>query len=247
MNRKNKMKLLIMLLLASTLVNAQTLPDYAKEKRWAQQIEDGLMDGDVVWLTANDHEFMSIYTPSETDTQKTAIIVHGLGVHPDWQQVIQPVRVALTTQGFNTLSIQMPVLDNEAHAGAYRAVFPQADLRIQAAADYLHQNDLIANVLIAHSLGSVMSTHYLANNKHPFNRFVGIGMPGDNAQYLSKLTIPVLDLYGDEDIVSVLDSVQTRAQAAKDNANYTQKMVTADHFFNDRDELLIESVDTWLK
>jgi alpha/beta superfamily hydrolase len=241
------MKLLIMLLLVNTLVNAQTVPDYAKETRWAQQVEDGLMDGDALWLTANNHEFMSIYTPSETDTQRTAVIVHGLGVHPDWQQVIQPLRVALTTKGFNTLSIQMPVLDNEAHAGAYQAVFTQADQRLQAVATYLHQNDLLADVLIAHSLGSVMSTHYLANNKHPFKRYVGVGMPGDSADYLPKLNIPILDLYGDEDITSVLNSVKARALAAKDNMNYTQKMVTADHFFNDRDEILIESVGAWLK
>ena len=241
------MKLLAALLLISGLVNAQTTPDYAKETRWAEQVEDGLMDGDVVWLTANSHEFMSIYTPSETDTQKTAIIVHGLGVHPDWQQVIQPLRVALTTQGFNTLSIQMPVLDNEAHSGAYRSVFPQADQRIQAAVEYLQKNDLIADVLVAHSLGSVMSTHYLANYPHPFKRFVGVGMPSDNANYLPKLSIPILDLYGDQDIESVLTSVKARAQAAKGNNNYTQIMVGADHFFNDKDEVLINSVGAWLK
>jgi len=241
------MKLLATLLLISGLASAQTTPDYAKEARWAEQVEDGLMDGDVVWLKANSHEFMSIYTPSESDTQKTAVIVHGLGVHPDWQQVIQPLRVALTTQGFNTLSIQMPVLDNSAHSGAYQAVFPQADQRIHSAVEYLHQQDLIADVLVAHSLGSVMSTHYLANNQHPFKRFVGVGMPSDNANYLLKLSLPILDLYGDQDIESVLSSVEARAQASKHNASYTQKVVGADHFFNDKDQVLIESVGAWLK
>lgn len=242
-----KMKLLVTLLLISGLAGAQTLPDYAKEKRWAEQIEDGLMDGDAVWIKANSHEFMSIYTPSESDTKKTAIVVHGLGVHPDWHQIIQPLRVALTTQGYNTLSIQMPVLDNSAHSGDYQAVFPQADQRIRSAVEYLNQQDLVADVLIAHSLGSVMSTHYLANNQHPFKRFVGVGMPSGNVDYLSKLSLPILDLYGDQDIESVLSSVKARAQASKNNAGYTQKVVGADHFFNDKDQVLIETVGAWLK
>jgi hypothetical protein len=46
------------------------------------------MDGEVVWLSANKQQFMSLYTPSETNTKRVAVIVHGLGLHPDWAQVI---------------------------------------------------------------------------------------------------------------------------------------------------------------
>ncbi|MDG2395350.1 MAG: hypothetical protein P8M52_03280, partial [Candidatus Thioglobus sp.] len=59
--------------------------------------------------------------------------------------------------------------------------------------------------------------------------------------------IPVFDLYGDEDLESVLKSVKDRANASKNNSNYSQMKVSADHFFNDKDGLLIESVGTWLK
>jgi hypothetical protein len=91
-------------------VFAQVVPNYAKEKRWASQVEDGLMDGDVVWLSANKQPFMSLYTPSETNTKRAALIVHGLGVHPDWAQVIQPLRVALSEKGWHTLSVQITTL-----------------------------------------------------------------------------------------------------------------------------------------
>jgi alpha/beta superfamily hydrolase len=246
-NKGNIMKLLTLLLLMIGTVNAQITPDYAKETRWAEQVEDGLMDGDSVWLTASDHEFMAIYTPSETDTKRTAVVVHGLGVHPDWVQVIQPLRVALTSQGFNTLSIQMPVLENDAHSGEYKQVLGHADLRIKAAVEYLEKEGLVSDVLVAHSLGSVMSTHYLANFVHPFKRFVGIGMGPATAEYLKKIDIPVFDLYGDEDLEAVLTSVKDRANASKNNSNYSQMKVSADHFFNDKDSLLIESVGTWLK
>ncbi|MBT3195790.1 MAG: DUF3530 family protein [Candidatus Ruthia sp.] len=240
-------KILVALILLSNIVFAQVIPDYAKEARWASFIEDGLMDGDVVLLKANDHEFLAIYTESESDTKKTAVVVHGLGVHPDWPQVIQPLRVALTERGFNTLSIQMPVLENGVGFERYLPLFTDADNRINSAVNYLAAQDLEANVLIAHSLGSEMSAHYLANNKNPFKRFVGIGMPGPSAPYLSNINIPVLDLYGDEDIPSVMQGVQEKQRASKHNTNYRQIMANADHFFNDKDDLLIDEVSAWLK
>ena len=240
-------KILVALILLSNIVFAQVVPDYAKEARWASFIEDGLMDGDVVFLKANDHEFLAIYTESESDTKQTAVVVHGLGVHPDWPQVIQPLRVALTERGFNTLSIQMPVLENGVGFEGYLPLFADADNRINSAVNYLTAQDLEANVLIAHSLGSEMSAHYLANNTNPFKRFVGIGMPTPSAPYLSKINIHVLDLYGDEDIPSVMQGIQEKQRASKHNTNYRQLMVNADHFFNDKDDLLIYEVSAWLK
>ncbi len=241
------MKILLILLLVSQLTWAQTVPDYAKEIRWAEQVEEGIMEGDVVWLKANNHEFMSIFTPSESNTQKTAIIVHGLGVHADWSQVVQPLRTALTQQGFNTLSIQMPVLKNGVESEGYAPLFNAVDKRIAAAVEYLQSQDLEPDALIAHSLGSVMSVHYLANNPQAFKRFVGVGMPDMTVKYLAKINIPMLDLYGTKDIQSVLHSVKGRAKAAKLNADYLQMQVDADHFFDEKDALLINKVGAWLK
>ncbi|MBT7412352.1 MAG: DUF3530 family protein [Candidatus Thioglobus sp.] len=241
------MKLLLSLLLITNLAFAQVVPDYAKEARWAEQVEDTLMDGDVIWLNANSHEFLAIYTPSESDAKQTAVVVHGLGVHPDWGQVVQPLRVALTEKGFNTLSIQMPVLENGVGSDGYMPLLVDADNRINSAVNYLTAQGLEANVLIAHSLGSVMSTHYLANNANPFKRYVGIGMPKTTAQYLSNIDIPVLDLYGNDDIPPVLNGTKLKAQQSKHNSNYTQIEVGADHFFNDKDDLLIDTISAWLK
>lgn len=240
------MRLLLTLFFVAIASMAQALPDYAKESRWVDQVEDELMDGDAVFLQANNHEFMSIYTSSESNTKRTAVIVHGLGAHPNWQQVIQVLRVSLTTQGFNTFSIQMPVLGNDADSHAYMPLLDDADQRIYSAVDYLITEGLQPDLLVSHSLGSVMSTHYLANNSHPFKRFIGVGMLDMSAKYLSSINIPVLDLYGDQDIKSVLSSVDARAKSASHNNQYFQKKVRADHFFNEKNELLIDTVNAWL-
>ena len=89
--------------------------DTAKEKRWADQIVDTLMEGEAVWLQAGQTKFLGIYTESATKPAKGAVIVlHGIGAHPDWTDVVHPLRVGLTEHGWTTLSLQMPILANEA-------------------------------------------------------------------------------------------------------------------------------------
>jgi len=63
---------------------AQQQPsDYAREKRWADEIVPQLVSGEPVWLEApRTEKFLGIYT--EAKNAKGAIILaHGLGVHPD--------------------------------------------------------------------------------------------------------------------------------------------------------------------
>ncbi|WXT99473.1 MAG: hypothetical protein Ctma_0172 [Catillopecten margaritatus gill symbiont] len=243
------MRFLSILLLISNFSFAQDegAPYYAKEVRWAEQVEEALMDGEVVWLNASGHKFMSLYTASETETKQTAVIVHGLGAHPDWGQVVQPLRVALAEKGINTLSIQMPVLANDTDAYQYLPLLNDADQRIRSAVNYIKSQNLNADYLIAHSLGSVMSAHYLGDKTQPFKKFVAIGMPDLAVKYLSKVNIPTLDLYGTGDIRSVLNSVEDRANTAKHNQNYTQKQVDGDHFFNEKEALLIDAVMQWIR
>ena len=240
-------KLLIFLFAISNMVIAQVLPDYEKEARWAEEIEDAILDGDPVWLSTDNHEFFSIFTLDEEEGSEAAIIVHGTGIHPDWTQVIQPLRVGLTENGFNTLSIQMPVLANDMHGADYIPLFPNSDSRIVSAINYLKAQGLNPTTLIGHSLGTVMSAHFLANNEHTFTRFVAVGMGGNAVKFLPEVDIAVFDLYGDSDLSSVLESVKDRLNASKNNKAYFQKMVNSDHFFNDKDELLISEVSEWLK
>ncbi len=105
-----------------------------------------------------------------------------------------------------------------------------------------------ADLLVAHSRGTTMATHYLAGHlKHPFKKFVAVGMNGGSTPYLSDITIPILDLYGTEDIDPVLTTVNQRQAASIHNTRYSQKQIKGDHFFNDQNELLSQSVSNWLK
>jgi len=82
----NKIILIILLLLSSNLCAS----DLAKEKRWADQVVDAIMDGEPVWLNNGTNDFLSIYIEAEENKDRAVILMHGTGVHPDWSQVIQP-------------------------------------------------------------------------------------------------------------------------------------------------------------
>ena len=229
--------------------------DLDKEKRWADQVVDAILDGEAVWLNDGVSDFLSIYTESEESRHRAVIIMHGTGIHPDWQQVIQPLRVGLTEHNWNTLSIQMPILANDAEYIDYAPLYDEVAPRIDAAIKYLQSNGIKEIVLIGHSQGSSMAAYYLSTTKQKVKGFVAIGIASfaddprmDSINALRKIRVPVLDLYGKEDLDNVMASASDRAAAAKESANknYTQVVIAGNHFFDGNEDSLLETVAGWL-
>lgn len=241
------------LFVASLFVTAQA-SDVAKEKRWADQIVDALIDGEAIYLDADGHEFLTIYTEAEDESKKGMIVVHGTGIHPDWDQVVKPVRVEMTTRGWNTLSIQMPILHNEAEYADYVPLYPEVPARMKAAEDYLRDQGMDQIVVVAHSQGATMSSYYLSRNPSKVAAFVAIGMGAtqkdshlNSAKSLEKINIPVLDLYGSEDLPGVLETSEKRKQSSAHNKGYRQQVIqSAEHFFDGKNAEMIEAIDSWL-
>ncbi len=250
-----KSRFVYILLLFSSLLQAS---DFAKEQRWADEIVDSIMDGEAVWLTTGDHEFLSIYTEAEDESTQGMIVVHGTGVHPNWDQVVRPLRVGMTEKGWHTLSVQMPILQNDAEYREYTPLYPQIPARLQVAEQYLLDQGVTEIVIAAHSQGATMAAYYLAHQPSRAKAFIAIGMPAQHsddpkaiavsaATSLRSIRIPVLDLYGSADLPSVSESVGIRKSASIRNAAYVQQEIAgADHFFEGKDEPLLETVNRWL-
>lgn len=231
--------------------------DLAKEKRWADQVVDTIVDGEAVWLNDGNHDFLAIYTEAQEDRQRAAIIMHGTGAHPNWQQVVYPLRVGLTEHGWNTLSIQMPILDNEAKIEDYAALYPgEVPARFTAAMAYLKKMGMKHIVLIGHSQGPLMGAYYLSRQSDDIDAFVAISMRCDMTNdemntplSLRHIHMPVLALYGSDDEKDVLNSKSLCESAAKSagNEDYTQKTINgANHFYDGKDDELVEVVANWL-
>ena len=246
---------LVAVLFCLSLANAHA-SDLEKEKRWAEQVVDALLDGEAVTLNDGRAEFLAIETASaQGDARKAVIVMHGTGVHPNWPTVVLPLRVGLTESGWHTLSIQMPVLANEAEHAEYAKIYDWVPGRLDAAIDYLRGKGFEKVVLVGHSQGSGMTAYYLAGPHRPVDGFVAVGMSGgipggpmDNLAHLAAVTAPMLDLYGSDDLPEVIESAEARAaQAGKAGGDYTQQRVEgADHFFDGEETDLLEAVNAWL-
>lgn len=242
-------------LLFSLISSAALASDRDKEKRWAEQITDSLLDGEAVYLSDGKADFLAIDTQADEPKDVAIIVIHGVGIHPDWSTIIQPLRVQLSEEGWSTLSLQMPILSNDASMEDYKPLIKEASPRIDAGIRYLAKAGAKKVVIIAHSLGSVMASHYLSEKKNyqedkskmPIIAFIGIGMAAETAEYLKKIDLPILDLYGEKDLPAVLASVDLRMKAAGKNDKYKQlKVPNADHFFEGQDGDLLKAVTSAL-
>jgi pimeloyl-ACP methyl ester carboxylesterase len=247
------------LFISGLVSSALQASDILKEQAWAAQLKEQLVVGQPLEIRAGQQSFFAIHTPAEGKLKRGGVILlHGLGAHPDWPDVISPLRKALPESGWATLSIQLPVWPNGAEFKDYPPLFPEAKARISAAVQHLQQQGLLNITLVGHSLGAAMGAHFLAEKapgSEAIRTFVGIGMnqaPGTVAHTpdaLSKITIPVLDLYGAQDLDGVQVSAKARALAANqaNNSGYRQTVIPgADHFFRGLDTTLTRRVSAWL-
>lgn len=253
----SSISLLCLLVVLTAPVEASS-SDIAKEGRWAEQVEDGLLDGDVVWLDdGKGHEFLGILTEGNPETGRAVVLMHGLGVHPNWPDVIYPLRSGLLDHGLTTLSIQMPILANDADEREYLRLLPEVAGRIDASLDRLADGGYPNAVLVGHSMGASMMLHYMSRSPSSavtsvvaigISAGVGDRVAGDqNIDALEKVRVPVLDLYGSEDLDTVLNSVADRAAAGGAVREYRQVPVLgANHFFQGQESALVESVLDWL-
>lgn len=237
--------LAVVALLVSAACFAQA--DYAREKRWADEVTPGLVVGDAVYLAQKSgHKFLAIYTAA-AQPHAAVITVHGLGVHPDWA-LIGALRTGLSDQGYATLSVQMPVLAADAKADAYPPLFPDAAERLRTAVAFLkakgHRNIAIAS----HSLGSPMSNFFLAGTPdHGVAAWVSIGIVPSEYAEPDKLRLPVLDIYGERDFPNVLQRAETRAAVLTTIRGSAQiEVAGADHYFTGREGQLVQQVRQFL-
>jgi pimeloyl-ACP methyl ester carboxylesterase len=241
--------LLTVLLLAGFLSGqaaAQTTSNIQREKNWAEQVVDTVVVGEPAWLSARQHKFLALYAPPAQARGRGVILIHGRGVHPAWG-FIDNLRADVADASFHTLSLQMPILEADAPFGAYGKTFPEAFERIDAGIQYLKQKSVNRVLLIGHSIGAMTAVAYVAKHAHPQAPVTGVVAIGlstfpngpDTMQpaiMLKSVHIPVLDIYGSNDLHEVLsysEARRTAAQAAGNKGYSAVRVADANHFFAD--------------
>ena len=245
--------------LSAGIAFAASKSDLAKESRWEEQIVPSLLVGEDVKLKADGVEFLALYAePTTEEVHGGMIVLHGIGVHPAWPDVIDPIRMTFPDKGWHTLSLQMPILKNEAEDKDYPPLFAEVPGRIQAGVDYLKSKGVNKIVIVGHSMGVTMANYYLATRPDKSIKAVvsaasGPGIPGDkradSLANFKKTKLPYVDIYGTEDSKRVKDAVEERKKMAgkMKKKDYTVISVPgANHFYSGKQEELIKVIDDWL-
>lgn len=248
---------LVVICLSLSVLTASA-SDLEREKRLADEIVGMIVEGEPVWLDAGQHRFLSIYTPTpQRHLRGAAIILHGRGMHPDWADVVSPLRTALPENGWHTLSLQLPVLGKEAKYNDYVPLFPESIPRIESAIKYLHDTGVRRIVLIAHSCGAHMAMHWIGKHgDRDIDAYIGIGMGATDYNQpmreqfpLLGMRVPVLDVYGSAEYPQVLNMAPERMAAIRKAGNPQSRQIIiqgADHYFHDHNGELVKAVAEWM-
>lgn len=238
----NKIITLVLMAMLIALASSRAFAagDYAREKRWADEVTPGIVVGEPVYLTQkNKHKFLAIRTDAE-QPKMGVVVVHGMGIHPDWGMV-NILRERLADEGYTTLSIQMPVLASDASFKAYPGVFPEAGERLQLAIEYLKQQGYQRIAIASHSMGTRMSRAYLKQRSNDVSAWASLSMT--QQETYEGIHIPVFDLYGSNDLPHVLSATKQRKLSLQKNP-YSKQTVIADanHFFAGKEEEMVMAV-----
>lgn len=233
--------------------------DYAREARFAQEVQAQLVVGEAVQIS---HAGQSAYKPffgilaetaqTKANTKLPAIVLaHGVGTHPD-DGLTGELRKILHDLGYTTLAIQMPIGAKEAGIDDYfPKLFPEAGARLHAAAQWLAARGYARTVLVSHTMGSWMANVHFdqAHATSPYKAWVCISLTGGYSFATRNYPFPVLDLYGENDIKMTVSSAWRRAGLLKLAAGGSQQVMIAgaDEQWRGKQAAAAQAIDQFLK
>jgi alpha/beta superfamily hydrolase len=236
---------LSVLLLLVAMTQRVLAADYAREERWAQEVVPAIVVGEAIYLaTPARPKVLAILTLPRGAAKGAVVVVHGLGVHPDWG-LAGELRSMLADAGFATLSVQMPVQDAAATRDDYRVTLPEAGERIAAAILYLRARGFAKVAIVSHSLGATMVNAYLARpDALSIAAWAPVGMFG---QFAASASEPVLDVIAGRDLPEVLAAAPLRARnLPRDRCSQQLTIADTDHYFDHRQKELSAAVASFL-
>lgn len=244
-----------LILLGLTLWNSLVLAtDYAREKRFADDIVAQLVVGDAVQIPlAGYPSFLGLFAQG-TDRAKPAIVLaHSVGAQPE-DGLTGQLRLRLHDLGYTTLAIQMPIGTKEAQVDDYfPKLFPEAGARLEAAAQWLVARGHTRVLLASHTMGSWMANvHFdqrLGDKPTAYKAWVCISLTGGYSFATRNYPFPILDLYGENDIGVTVSSAWRRGGLLKFAASGSQqiKVEGADAQWRGREAAAVSAIDQFIR
>ena len=229
-------------------------PNYERELMIYEQNLTEIFDGEHSYQDYLYGRFSSINIVN--NKIKTGILyLHGRGLNPNEQNLAYPIRTKMSDI-YNTYSIQLPVLKKDSTYYEYEKIFYDSDERIKSIIQHiLTNNDNL--IIIAHSCGVHMLMSYIKNNSLPEHVkslvLIGSGAVDKGQKLLNpypykKISIPILDIYGENDFNLVVEKSEERRVFIKQMNNKSKQVEIklSNHYHTDNSIEVIDQVKKWL-
>lgn len=207
-------------------ISQPALATTPQEQQLAEAVSAQIEQGKPVWLTAASGTFLAVLDQELSIAEKgAAILLPTVNEQVDANGLIHHLRTTLPQYGWTTLAVQLPLLDENSNS-IYDYIENESEInnRLNAAINYLISNGSSNIIIIGKGIGAAAGANFLANkDSGNIRAYIGISMTSHTEQNswlnsplsLSKLTLPILDLYGSQDHLDVISSARNRMEASK--------------------------------
>ena len=233
--------------------------DIELEQSIAEKLVQKLHYGEAVWFGNDRNKFIGLfYEAYPYHRRDAAIVLHGMGEHPDWPDVIASLRDALPRRQIATLSIQLPILTSSTNVADYGKTLQRANQRIRQAVAYLHNQGFQRIILIGFNFGASTAAYYLAtDSQQEIDAFVAISILArkflspkvDVVKLLQGIQVPILDIYAEKDHAEILNGIVDRRLAAtiSGNRHFRQlEIKKAQYDYSGYESQLIDNISEWI-
>ncbi len=259
MKRKLLISLFFYLFTNALNIQADSL-DYNWEKRISNGIIDRAEATELFWLETVDNSFIALFNHQRgSEAKDAAIILHSIGGHADWPELISPLRNMLPKFGWSTLSIQLPMISPENNIEEYGNTFQETNQRISSSVKELRKRGFSRIIIIGYGFGALSSLVYLEKGSTKYidalvvislQDYVYIKPPINLLRLIEKIKVPTLDIFGSLDFKEGIESSPDRRLAAKKSGNYLYSQIEiegANHSFSNMENNLIQNIVDWVK
>lgn len=236
-----------------------------------KQIEKNAAN-EIKQLSFQGENFLTLYRPAQSnDPQGCIVLLHGNNEHPDWPNVINPVRTQLTQNSWCTLSIEVP--DNKTKEALSVTQPPQNDEaekedetlpneetvfgRITASIAFANEEGINNISLLGYGTGATYAIKYSASTKLEGGALILISASMPNqlpyfpySELLKESLQPTLDYYIQPNKLNKHYANARRIAMKQRPSNaptYTQIKVTSNSQFAMDEKQLIQRIRGFLK
>jgi hypothetical protein len=222
---------------SGVLAESDPMADLLRNRDLQTHYQNRLQGDEVIELSTPDERFFALTLEQESATPQGGILIlHDAGQTPDWPFLLQQSRTYLPVVGWTTLSIALPIPQRD--ATAWQPLDPDAAperveetaeqwqhrvlARIASGIKELNEQGNFNLAMLGYGDGAYWAGRYLTERMAPEEADgyalilwqAPLARP-EVADYISQLTIPILDLYMGESAALNRAARQRKAAAAR--------------------------------